>query len=405
MRWFATMCLAASLAVLAGCGSGDSPAGDEQLGRAARGGKVNVIIGFAGGPRAVPAAPEAVVAQAGGRITRAFRHLPYVTATVPAAAVERLKRQPGVSSVEPDGVFQATDAELDNTWGVKKIGSGTVHDGGNKGAGTTVAVLDTGCNYLHTDLDARFSSDPTERGYDFANNDSDPLDDNGHGTHVCGTVAAEDNATGVVGVAPEARLVALKVLNASGSGSFGWVMAALDWCITENRDGDATVINAVNCSFGAASNPGTAVEAAFDAAVANGIVCVAAAGNSGNKAGTGDKINWPAKYASVIAVGATDSSNRRASFSSTGPDLEVMAPGTNIRSTSRTGGYVSYNGTSMASPHVAGLAALVAATGVSDPAVIRQRLTSTCLELGAAGRDSLFGFGLVQAVAATAPPP
>ena len=225
------------------------------------------------------------------------------------------------------------------------------------------------------------------------------MDDNGHGTHVAGTVAAIENGTGVVGVAPEASIYALKILGANGSGSYSDVIAALQWCVDNG-------IQVTNNSYGSSGDPGTLTKAAFDNSYAAGVLHVAAAGNSGNSRGTGDKVIYPARWASVIAVAATDSSDRRASFSSTGPDVELAAPGVAINSTKLGGGYVLMSGTSMASPHVAGVAALVIASGIANTNdEVRQQLTATADDLGAAGRDTWYGFGLVNAAMAAPPAP
>jgi subtilisin len=263
-----------------------------------------------------------------------------------------------------------------------------------------VAVIDSGIDYNHSDL-----LDPNglvnyQGGWNFVNNNGDPMDDNGHGTHVAGTIAARDNGAGVVGVAPEAALYALKVLNASGSGRWSDIIAALQWAANNS-------IEVTNNSYGSDQDPGQTVMAAFDTSAAAGVLHVAAAGNSGTPAGKGDKVGYPARYDSVIAVAATDSSDGRASFSSTGPDVELAAPGVGINSTLLGGGYGTKSGTSMASPHVAGTAALVIATkipdgngdgGINDE--VRQRLAATAKELGTSGRDPWYGFGLVQAAAA-----
>ena len=236
---------------------------------------VKVLIGFARQPGP---AEEALVRAAGGRIKYTYHLVSTIAATVPQAAIDGLRRNPNVTTIELDGEVHAIDAELDNTWGVKRIGSGAVHDGGNKGGGVWVAIIDSGIDYTHPDLGANFAG-----GHDFVNDDTDPMDDNGHGTHVAGTVAAEDNDVGVVGVAPEAQLYALKVLSASGSGSWSDIIAALQWAVDNG-------IQVTNNSYGSSLNPGGTVEAAFDNSAAAGVLHVAAAGNSGNPKARG--IMW-----------------------------------------------------------------------------------------------------------------
>ncbi len=352
--------------------------------------KTRVIITFDGAPTAVDVGK---VALAGGEVTHRFDIVPAVAAEVPASAVSRLRRDARVVAVEEDHQVRALDSELDNSWGVKRIGAGLVHPS-NEGAGVKVAVIDTGIDYTHPDLDANYAG-----GYDFVNGDADPMDDQGHGTMVSGVIAAEDNGSGVVGVAPHARLYALKVLDATGSGWESNVIAGVDWARTHG-------IQVVNMSLGSSG-----ASSAFQTAIANaynaGVVLVAAAGNSGTCAGSGDTVSYPARFSQVIAVAATDSSDARPCFSSTGPAVALAAPGVSVTMPSRGGGYASASGTSFSSPHVAGTAALVIASGVSGNAAVRQRLQSTADDLGTAGRDSWYGYGLVDAdeAAGTSPPP
>ena len=354
------------------------------LAKAAGGGRVFIVFDDAADP--------GLVESLGGQVVYSYHLVPAVAATGPASVFSELAGHPRVVRIEPDGEVQAIDAELDNTWGAKHIGAGAVHAGGNKGTGVKVGILDSGIDYTHPDLDANYAG-----GYDFVNNDTDPMDDNGHGTHVAGTVAAEDDNAGVVGVASEASLYALKVLSASGSGSWSDIIAALQWAVDNG-------IQVTNNSYGSSLNPGSTVKAAFDNSSAAGILHVAAAGNSGNPRGKGNNVGYPARFGSVIAVGATDQNDSRASFSSTGSAVELAAPGVAINSTKLGGGYVEFNGTSMASPHVAGTAALVIAAGITDANgdgnindEVRQRLDETADDLGDPGRDPLYGYGLVDA--------
>lgn len=365
--------------------------------------RIDVFISFQDAPGADE---RALVERAGGAVRYSYRIIPAVAASIPEAAIQGLLRNPKIASIEPDDLVYAVDAELDNSWGVKRIGAGVAHGSGSRGTGVKIGVIDSGINYLHPDLDGVYAG-----GYDFVQNDSDPMDEHGHGTHVAGIACAEDNDLGVVGVAPECALYSLRVLNGDGVSSWSRVVAAMDWAVLNDLD-------VVNLSLGSSKNPGSVVKSAFDNAEAAGIVIAAAAGNSGNNAGKGDNIIYPAKFASVIAVGATDSADKRASFSSTGSSLEIMAPGVSVLSTwndstSSTnpqpiciGGacYYKYgSGTSMASPHVAGAAALIIARGISDANgngrindEVRQRMNSTASDLGSTGRDTQYGYGLID---------
>jgi subtilisin family serine protease len=344
---------------------------------------VNVLIRFSGRPGG---AEEAAVQREGGRVRRRFELVHAVAARVPVRALERLRRNPRVRAVEIDGRVRALDAELDNTWGVSRIGAGLVHAFGNRGEGIQVAVFDTGIDCTHPDLNGNCAS-----GIDLVNDDSDPMDDNGHGTHVAGTIGAEDDDIGVVGVAPKAILRGVKVLDANGNGNWSDVIAGLQWAVQNG-------IEVANHSYGSPGDPGTTVRDAFLAAEAAGVVNVAAAGNSGNSAGTGDSVEYPARFDSVIAVANTNVDDVRAPSSSTGPLVEIAAPGTGILSTRVGGGYTTLSGTSMASPHVAGVAALVLAAGnFTTPAEVRNQIFVTADDLGAPGRDPHYGFGLVDA--------
>jgi PKD repeat protein len=348
-------------------------------------GRVAVLITF----RNVPGPSEqALVRGQGGPIKYSYRLVPGIAASLPKRAVASLLAHPSVVRIDPDGEIHALDAELDASWGVKRIGAGTIHDGLNKGSGVKVAIIDTGIDYHHPDLALNYKG-----GHDFVNDDTEPLDDHSHGTHVAGIVAARDNGTGVVGVAPEASLYALKILNASGSGNDSDLIAAVEWAIEHS-------MQVINLSLGTSAEPGPLVQAAFDAAEEAGIVTVAAAGNSDIFGLLGNTVEWPARYESVIAVGATDSANSLAYYSSTGPQLELAAPGNSIYSTVLNGAYGTKSGTSMAAPHVAGAAALVIAAGYGD---VRARLIGTADDLGLSGRDTWYGYGLVDADEAAAP--
>jgi subtilisin family serine protease len=234
--------------------------------------KEPVIIGFKGTPGP---ADKAMVRGHGSDIKYSYTIINAIAAKLPEPAIENIQKNPRVTYVEMDGKVHTLDTELDNSWGVKRIGAGTVHDSGNKGTGIKVAILDTGIDYEHSDLNANYIS-----GYDFANNDSDPMDDNGHGTHCAGIVAAEDNEGGVVGVAPEADLYAVKVVDSGGSGYVSDVVAGIQWSVDNGMD---VISMSVGSDFGS-----TSLETACDNAYSSGVLLVAAAGNDGNPSGEGD---------------------------------------------------------------------------------------------------------------------
>ncbi len=358
--------------------------------------RVRVLIGFHQPPTQ---AEINAVQKGGGTVTDRFRLISSVAAEVPVAAIAGLAKHPLVKIIEPD--IECRADEYGDDWGVVRIGSRLVHEGNVTpeigplaGHGVRVAVIDTGIDYNHPDLASVYAG-----GYDFVNNDSDPYDDQYHGTHCAGTIAASLNGFGVVGVAPEARLYGLKVLSSSGSGSYSDIVSALDWCV-QNQ------IQVASLSLGSSTDPGSQVKAAFDNAYAAGVVVVASAGTSGSGA---DTVGYPAKYNSVIAVGSTTRSDTRSSFSSTGPAVEIAAPGSSILSTYPGNQYEYLSGTSMACPHVSGVAALLLSGGISDLNSdgtvnddVRLALQVTAQDLGAAGRDDDFGFGLVDAAAAIA---
>lgn len=312
--------------------------------------------------------------------------------TVPnEAAAKRLKNIDGVKTVEEDAVAYASAAPSravqppqQTPWGISKINADDVWTT-NRGQGIDVAVLDTGIDGSHSDLKANVKG-----GINFVSlrKQTNWADDNGHGTHVSGTIAAANNTVGVVGVAPEANLYAVKVLDRSGSGSISSIISGIDWAVANGME-------VINMSLGTSSDI-QAFHDAVDRAAAAGVVIVAAAGNSGDASSATNNVEYPARYSSVIAVAATDSSNVRSYFSSDGPEVAVSAPGVSITSTTKGGGYGVMSGTSMASPHVAGLVSVMLSANI-PASQIRAQLIATADDLGAVGFDTFYGNGLVDA--------
>ena len=236
---------------------------------------------------------------------------------------------------------------------------------GTRGSGVTVAIIDTGIDYMHDALGKGFGPGfKVKGGWDFVNNDADPRDDAGHGTHVAGIVAGQSDV--MTGVAPEASLIAYKVLGSTGSGSESNVIAAIERAADPNQDGNtADHVDVANLSLGGSGNPDDPGSIAIDNATAAGITFAIAAGNSGSSFHT---ISSPGTSRDAITVGATDVSDTISSFSSRGPNMknlavkpDVVAPGQSILSSYLGNVYATLSGTSMATPHVAGAAALLKA--------------------------------------------
>jgi subtilisin family serine protease len=254
--------------------------------------------------------------------------------------------------------------------------------------GTTdvmVAVIDTGVDYNHEDLnDGRVR---TDIDWDYVNNDDDAMDDHSHGTHVAGIIAAEtNNGVGVAGVMWQAQILPLKVCNSQGSCPVDAIASAIRYAADKGAD-------VINMSLGGSDCSQTIADAVNYAYFDKGLVIVAAAGNDG-----GGSISYPAKLAPVIAVGATDHNDHKASFSNFGDELDVVAPGVTIFSTVPNNGYDAFSGTSMASPHVAGVAGLLLAQRPDlSNGQVREILRQSADDLGESGFDKYYGYGRVNA--------
>jgi hypothetical protein len=243
---------------------------------------------------------------------------------------------------------QAMSAKV--PWGIARVGAPAAWDRSRPstlGAGVSVAVIDTGVNCSHPNLKCDAS-----QGYNAVDPEALPIDDNDHGTHVAGIIAgkgAMDPATGenVFGVAPLATIVPVKVLDDSGGGALSDVVRGINWAARRG-------VNVINMSLGSPNGAPT-LKKAVEAACGRGVTVVAASGNSG------DAVNYPGAYDCAIAVAASDKDGNIPSFSCRGPQVAFAAPGVAVNSALRQG-YGEHEGTSMAAPHVAGLAALALAT-------------------------------------------
>ncbi len=263
-------------------------------------------------------------------------------------------------------------------WGVKRVDAPAAW-AKSRGQGAKVVVIDTGLDMTHPDLAGNIKG-----GWNAIAKSDDFNDDHGHGTHCGGNIAALDNAIGIVGVAPKADLYGVKVLAADGSGSFDDVIAGMQWAVDNHMD-------VASMSLGA--DQGNQALADMVAAMTKaGVTLVAAAGNSGGAVG------FPGGYPGAIAVAASDENDQLADFSSRGPEVAVIAPGVNIYSLSKNGGYETMSGTSMATPHVAGLAALYVSTHKgATPGQVRAALSAASAKLSGVIPEGQ-GAGLPDAV-------
>jgi subtilisin len=298
-----------------------------------------------------------------------------------AAEAAALSKDPSVAAVSPDGEVRIAAQTLPT--GIDRVDgdlSSTISGNGSGVVNADIAIIDTGSG-PHADLNVVGGTNCVTPGGSFN-------DDHGHGTHVAGTAAARDNADAVVGVAPGARIWSVKVLNAAGSGSFAQIVCGIDWVTAR-----ASTIEVANMSLGGpGANDGCAGSALHQAicnSVSAGVVYAVAAGNSNTDANT----FVPATYNQVITVSALADFNGRpgggapatcradvddtfADFSNHGLDVDIIAPGVCILSTAMGGGTTTFSGTSMASPHVAGAAALYLAVvnPAATPAQVRRAL-------------------------------
>jgi subtilisin family serine protease len=266
-------------------------------------------------------------------------------------------------------------ADREQPWGVQRVKAALAWPRAT-GAGVKVAVIDTGIDPGHRDI-------TVAGGY----NAVDPAqpqawaDREGHGTHVAGTIAAKRDGEGVVGVAPGAQVYAVRVLDENGNGTYDDVIAGIDWAV-------ANGMHVANMSLGA-DEGSPALELAVKRAAERGLVIVAASGNSAGPVG------YPAKYPETIAVGASDKDDKTGWFSNKGPEVDFIAPGVDVVSLKMGGGLDSLSGTSMATPHVAGLAALALSMGSRD---VRRALAAAATKLPGA-TDEEQGLGLPDGLA------
>jgi subtilisin len=334
--------------------------------------------------------PADVARRHGAKVRHLYRHaLKGYSTNLTAGQAARLRSDPGVAAVVAEQTFQISAQTLPT--GIDRVDGELSSAQSGNGSGEVdvdIAVIDTGIDLGHPDLNARNGTNCVSPG-------APATDDHGHGTHVAGTAAARDNDLGVVGVAPGARVWAVKVLNAAGSGTTSQIVCGIDWVTANARSGAG--IEVANMSLGGQSLFGSLsgcsstwdpMHPAICRSVNAGVTYAVAAGNSAANAN-----NFvPATYAEVITVSAladfngqpgggaaatcrADQDDTFASFSNYGNDVDLIAPGVCILSTYLGGGYNTFSGTSMASPHVAGAAGLYKAGNPgASPAQVRSAL-------------------------------
>ena len=290
-----------------------------------------------------------------------FRAFHGVSATLDEASVAAVRRLPYVKEVHEDarvGAFADEDVEHLTRIGAPRMWS----EFGVRGDGITVAVIDSGIDYRHPALGGGLGAGfKVVGGHDFVANDDDPMDEHGHGTHVAGILAG--GTDDVRGVAPNAKLLAYRVLGADGLGETSDVLEAIEWTVDPNQDGDLSDrVDVANVSLGGPGDADSPLSLAVDAATRAGVVFCLASGNTPGEHTVGS----PASSRLGLTIGSSESDDRIAPYSSRGPagpdwtlKPEVVAPGTAILSARLGGGTIAMSGTSMATPHVAGAVALL----------------------------------------------
>ncbi|MDX6769015.1 MAG: S8 family peptidase [Elusimicrobiota bacterium] len=303
--------------------------------------------------------------------TPSFQTLPF---TGPEAALPELGRF-APSTARPQTVLPPGVDAAEIPWGISRVNAPAAW-ARSQGEGVKVAIIDTGIDCSHPDLRANCAG-----GYNAVGSGA-PTDDNGHGSHVAGTVAGVLDGRGVAGVAPRARLYAVKVLDKDGAGGLVSIIKGLIWAGRNRMD-------VANMSLGAPM--GTIfMRGALMYAASNGVAVIAAAGNDGGA------VNYPAAYPEAIAVSALGPDEKLASFSSRGRQVAFTAPGVDVRSSLPGGSWAEFDGTSMATPHVTGLAALAVSRGAHGEDAVRRALNAAAVPV-AGLRPHEQGAGVVDA--------
>ena len=366
-----------------------------------------------------PSTTRAVLPPGATPVLGNWYRVPVPVGQTPLAGVEAMARSPLIQRAELDYVvtlpeISMVEAEAPASsvndplfryqWHFPAVQADSAWSAAS-GSGVVVAVVDTGISHEGEDLSCRPFVDPYNAITDTASLAA-ANDDHGHGTHVAGTIAqCTNNGVGVAGVAFGADLMPVKVLNQSGTGLMSDIAEGIDWARTHGAD-------VINLSLGCDGCSSSILDEAIEQAAADGIVIVAASGNSSSHT-----VSYPASHPDVIAVGATGYSDAKAPYSNTGNALDLVAPGGDlnqdangdgfgdgvlqetfvVEGVDKVFGYYFSDGTSMAAPHVAAAAAMLLSISPGiDPATVEEILETTALDLGAAGFDTTYGHGLLQ---------
>lgn len=359
---------------------------------------VNKIVFFNPGTRAASRAK--IIKELGGTVTADLHLINASAVTFPVAAITRMENELSanrsglIRSMEDDKLLYWLNADTaagqlglterpagaeivspvpakaqedkgwfsDLSWGITRVKADKVWKY-NTGEGVKVAVIDTGIDMDHPELAENIIG-----GYNAIDSSLSPNDDQGHGTHVAGTIAGRQSKKDLTGIAPKAKLFAVKVLDQTGHGTFSAIALGIQWAVDHK-------VNVINMSIGSGHYDSEALKLAVAAAAKAGITVVCAAGNDHSA------VDYPAAYPGAIAVSALDIWDGLAEFSCSGPEIQFIAPGVDIISTYKDGSWARMSGTSMASPHIAGLAALAIYTGAKSPDEVVAKLKTAAVKL------------------------
>jgi serine protease len=378
-----------------------------------------VLVGFRSG---TPLSQQRRIERAAGasqtRVIGAGTHVLRVPKGQVRSKIALLKKYSRVRYAEPDYLVKAVmtpnDAMYNKLWGLPKIAANQAWDVSTGSKTVVVGVVDTGVDYTHPDLAANAWSNNGSvngcaagtHGFNALTNSCDPMDDHNHGSHVSGTIGAVgNNGVGVIGVDPNVSIMGLKFLNSGGGGTTSGAVVAIDWAVKAKMAG--VNVRVLSNSWGGGGYS-QALKDEIEKAGARDILFVAAAGNYGMNADTNPF--YPCAYhtANEICVAASDNRDRLASFSNYGAaTVDLAAPGTGVLSTVRGGAYGTMSGTSMATPHVSGTAALMLSKGYQTVSALKATILATVDPIAAAAGKTTTGGRLNadKAVLAATPSP